>query len=333
MRIAYLPDGETVNAFYRSRGPMLALAARGHDTRELRPDDRRAWDEILGWCDVLHVHRVCDGGVVRLVQVAKERGALTVWDDDDDVTQVPRQSASHRVASGFAGTRRLAARDRLFGLVDLVTSPSRVLSESFRAAGASHVAVIENYVPHDDIPVHRRGSEIVIGWVAGSEHRLDLERIPVREALERLLSAHPQTRVTTIGLGLGLDSDRYRHVKLVPFPRLLSEVAAFDIGIAPLSPDWRINHARSNIKLKEYAVAGVPWLASPIGPYAEMGNREGGCLVADDDWYDVLETLVLRQRARHRLAKRAARWGRGQTLVANSARWESAFADAIALRT
>ena len=41
-----------------------------------------------------------------------------------------------------------------------------------------------------------------------------------------------------------------------------------------------MNRARSNIKLKEYAAAGACWLASPIGPYVGLGEKQGGRLVA-----------------------------------------------------
>jgi len=75
---------------------------------------------------------------------------------------------------------------------------------------------------------------------------------------------------------------------------------------------------------------GVPWLASPIGPYAEMGEREGGRLVPDDGWFEALDALVRGERGRRRLAKRAARWGREQLLSRNVGAWERALDAALA---
>lgn len=323
MRIAYLPDGKTVNALYRSIGPMMTLAERGHEVRELEVSDRGAWHDILRWCEVLHVHRVCDGGVVELARAAKAAGAAVVWDDDDDVTQVPRAIAAYRDVGGARGSRRRAARAKLFEEVDLVTTPSAHLAGVFREAGARRVEVIENYVIdryiRDRAP---RADGVTIGWVAAKEHRLDLDRLPIVSVLTELLAAHPEVRVTTIGLKLDIGDPRYRHVAPVPYDQLLREVSAFDIGIAPLSPDWAINHARSNVKLKEYAAMGVPWLASPIGPYVGMGAKQGGMLVGDGGWRGPIEELVVRPRSRGKLAKRAAKWGRAEGLSRNVGRWE-----------
>jgi glycosyltransferase involved in cell wall biosynthesis len=116
----------------------------------------------------------------------------------------------------------------------------------------------------------------------------------------------------------------------VPLPNLSRQLSAFDIGIAPLSHAVAINHTRSNIKLKEYAAVGVPWLASPIGPYTGLGEKQGGRLVPDDRWFDELDTLVRNDRARRKLAKRASRWGREQALSRNTAQWEQALSHAIA---
>jgi hypothetical protein len=325
VRIAYLPDGESPNAVYRSIGPMTMLQARGHEARRLDLRQIDTWDAALRWCDLLHIHRACDGGVVELARSAKAMGATVVWDDDDDVTRVSRDMLTYRGSGGINGARRLAARAKLFDALDLVTTTNPILADSFREGGAPQVEVIENYVVDDLIGSQPRGAGVRVGWVAGDEHRLDLERIPVTAALQRLLEEHPQLHVTAIGVDLGLRSKRYHHVRVVHIARLLEHVSTFDIGIAPLSSDLAINHSRSSIKLKEYAAVGVPWLASPIGPYAGLGEREGGRLVAEDRWYEELDALIRNDRARRKLAKRAGRWGRTQLLSRNVERWERAL--------
>jgi glycosyltransferase involved in cell wall biosynthesis len=331
VRIAFLADGTTPNAAYRSIGPMTALAERGHEVRQLGLDDRDQWHALLRWCELLHLHRVCDGGAVELARAAKAAGAAVVWDDDDDVTRSPRGTAGHRDAGGLKGVRRLRARSQLFEQVDLVTTPSELLAERFREGGAPEVRVIENYVI--DRMVRGGGTRedgvVRIGWVAAEEHRFDLDRVPFVDALARLLETHPHVRVTTVGVRLPLPDERYTHLPPVPFSHLLGHVAGFDVGLAPLSADWEINRARSNVKLKEYAAVGVPWLASPIGPYAGHGEREGGRLVADDGWHEALARLVERPRERRKLAKRAAKWGRGQMLSRNVGCWERELAHAL----
>jgi glycosyltransferase involved in cell wall biosynthesis len=96
------------------------------------------------------------------------------------------------------------------------------------------------------------------------------------------------------------------------------------IAIAPLA-NLPFNMTRSDIKLKEYAASGVPWLASPVGPYIGLGEREGGVLVPDDGWFDALDRLVCHQRDRRRLARRARSWAKDQMIEMAADRWERVF--------
>src|SRR6185436_11256086 len=108
------------------------------------------------------------------------------------------------------------------------------------------------------------------------------------------------------------------------YQQLAHYVGTFDIGIAPIA-DVPFNRAKSNVKVKEYAAMAVPWLASPIGPYDGLGEKQGGRLVPDDRWDEELDRLVRDERARRKLAKRGARWADGQRLRRNLGRWEDAL--------
>jgi glycosyltransferase involved in cell wall biosynthesis len=280
--------------------------------------------------DVLHLHRYAEEGAVGLAREAKAHGAAVVWDNDDDMGSVPKGTPGYRRQGGMMWERRLAGMRKIFQVADLVTAPSRALVERLREYGAQHAEVIENHVPDQFVQRSRPSREgVTIGWIAGLEHQLDVERVPVQAALQRLLDERPQVRVTSFGLGLGLRGERYRHVDVVPLMELARAASAFDVGIAPLS-DIAMNRARSNVKLKEYAAAGACWLASPIGPYDGLGEKQGGRLVADDDWHDALARLLDRPRERAKLTKRAGKWVAGETLSKNARTWEARFEEAIA---
>ena len=190
--------------------------------------------------------------------------------------------------------------------------------------------MIENHVPDQFVLRSRPPRDgVTIGWIAGLEHQMDAERIPIRAALQRLLDERPEARVVSFGLGLGLRGERYRHVDVVPLMELTRAAGVFDVGIAPLS-DIAMNQARSNIKLKEYAAAGACWLASPIGPYVGLGEKQGGRLVPDDGWFDALARLLDKPRERAKLTKRAGKWVAGETLSKAARTWEARFEEAIA---
>ncbi|MFL5816288.1 MAG: hypothetical protein ACJ76L_01675 [Conexibacter sp.] len=329
MRIVFLLDGWTVNAWYRLVAPLQALEAMGHQVRELTLEEHRLWDELLLWGELLLIHRSSRLETVRLARRAQQLGVPIVWDDDDDLTKVPKGSAAYRNAGGLRGQQLLRERAKLFELVDLVTTPSDQLGRSYLRGGAPDVCVMENYVIDEFLRVQPPRDGTWIGWVASEEHRFDLQHIPITAALARLLDAHQDVHVKTIGVRLPLRHPRYVHVPGIPPRELLGEISTFDVGIAPLSTKVAINHSRSNVKVKEYAAVGVPWLASPIGPYVGLGEDEGGRLVADDRWYEELDALVSNPRERQNLAERAARWGQGQLLSENIEDWEEEFLDLV----
>ncbi len=331
MRIAYVADPRSGNGFYRGIGPMTALEqVRGHDVRRLALEGGVPPLAGVRDVEVLHMHRYGEDAAVRLVREAKAHGAAVVWDNDDDMGSVPKGTPGYRKQGGMMWEKRLAGMRKIFGVADLVTAPSRVLAERLREYGAPHAEVVENHVPDQFVLRGRPPREgVTIGWIAGLEHQVDVERIAVREALQELVDARPEVRVVPFGLGLGLRSDRYRHVDVVPLMELTRAAGVFDVGIAPLS-DIAMNRARSNVKLKEYAAAGACWLASPLGPYVGHGEKQGGRLVPDDGWFDALARLVDKPRERAKLAKRAGKWVAGETLSKHARTWEARFEEAIA---
>lgn len=331
LRIAYVSSPEAPNGWYRGMGPMIALAQRGHEVRQVWWPGERFREDLVTGCDVLHIHRRHDDRLWRLVRSAKEAGMGVVWDNDDDMTSVPRNNAAYKAYGGARGARVVSEVRRIVRAADLVTTPSRRLADIYTASGAERVEVVENFVRDESIDVCSAGNgdRVVVGWIAGREHHVDVEQLPIRAVLERLLAEHRNVEVVSIGVGLGIRDPRYRHRPSIRFAELDRAVAVLDVGIAPLS-DIAMNRARSNVKLKEYAIAGVPWLASPIGPYVGLGEKQGGRLVADGEWHSALTQLVVDRADRRALAKRARQWGRQQTISANVAQWERLLLDTVA---
>jgi glycosyltransferase involved in cell wall biosynthesis len=329
MKIAYLANRDSANGFYRGVGPMTNLVHRGHEVRSLWGNESGPPVGAVRGVDALHIHRFYEQEALVLAREAKAHGAAVVWDDDDDLGALPKGSTAHRNHGGIRWERRLAGMRRMFELADLVTTPSAVLAGRLREHGAPRVEVVENFVPeHFRAATRRPRTGLTIGWVAAKEHRLEVEQLGIRDALARLLEARPEVRVMTVGVGLGLRSDRYVHVKGASLLELPERIAAFDIGIAPLV-DSRFNRGRSNVKLKEYAAAGAMWLASGVGPYVGMGEAQGGALVADGEWADALTLHVVDYKRRSALMGRARAWARHDSMQQAGVVWEKAFRGAI----
>jgi len=314
------------NAHYRAIEPMREMERRGHAVVWPVDEGGEAKAGRLAGCDVVHVYRRANEQTRRaLAELARVRTGIT-YDNDDDFTAVPKESPDYKKVGGVRGQRIFAMTVKTARLARAFTTTNELLAERYRRAGVERAEVIGNYLARDTARPNKRHDGIVIGWVGGVDHRADVARIGIADALRQLLAKHAEVRVEFIGVDIGLP-ERYRHDGFVPFPALPGRIGGFDIGIAPLA-DLPGNRVRSDIKLKEYAASGVPWLASPVGPYAALGEAQGGRLVPDEGWFDALDGLVSRPRQRRRLARKARAWAKRQTMAAVADRWERVFADA-----
>lgn len=324
MRVGLLTDLTAVNSAYRGL-PILWLSDRGHTVCQGMEGTRRRHEALFG-CDVVHIHRYHDTATRQLAKDLRAAGTAIVWDNDDELLDVPgkRKKDALRSQEARSGMRAMVQ------LAHVVTTPSAVLAAHYRELGAAHAEVVENYLPAYyklDGPVPER-TGVTIGWTAAEEHRYDLAHFGLREILMQLLETHADLRIAGVGLELGLPSDRYHGKGVVQYPELARHVAEFDVGIAPIA-DIPFNQARSNVKVKEYAAVGVPWLASATGPYLGLGPKQGGLLVPDDGWHAALDRLVRDARLRRKLSARGLKWASGQTVAANLGVWERALSIAV----
>jgi len=333
MKFGAVYTNEQINAFYRVYLPMMAMQQRGHEILELLQErGGRLPIEQLADCDLVHIHRLQfaeddDDSIARL----REAGVAVGFDDDDSRAAAPPE-LERFVPEGLLPRaqrdyERMLARA---SQIDLLTTPSEEIADNFEDAGASNIEVIDNYLPGAFNRVDAEGHDgFVVGWHAASEHALDVEALGLRRILGGLLEQHADLRVVTLGIDLELEHERYECERPVRIHDLTQRLADFDLGIAPLA-DTPFNRGRSNVKVREYAAAGVPWLASPVGSYAHLGPDEGGRLVEDDVWAAALDELIGSRRERGKLAKRAKAWAKRETIWNMAGVWEQAFLDTVA---
>ncbi|HZV73464.1 MAG TPA: hypothetical protein VFF79_07095 [Conexibacter sp.] len=330
MRIASLAPEQTLETIYRSLVPMQALAHRGHSVHVEERNEIRDPAALLDF-DAVHVTRICHPLMVRLSQRLQQRGVAIVWDNDDPRVALLREAARAPGQDGMAAQRFFTSMRSMARAADAVTTPSEALARLHATDSRREVQILPNQLP----PTFRRPERVMphsgvhIGWHAMPNHVSSFDALGMRETLEHLLARHAHLSITAIGLDLELKSRRYTHMVGVPYGALPQQIAHFDIGLAPIA-DTAVNDARSDVKLKEYAAAGVPWLASPIGPYAGFGEQQGGRLVADGDWFAAIESLMNDADARRVLSQRGMRWAGGETIEAHVDVWERMFEDAIA---
>jgi glycosyltransferase involved in cell wall biosynthesis len=305
---------------------MRALERRGHTVVWQQPLGQDLSLQQLLTCDLVHCFRRTDQYAV--LRTLSARGVAVSFDNDDDFSSAEVGERGSRLDLKTDKRYKAEFKNiiRSARLADITTTTTETLAARYRAAGVPHVAVIENHLEHGMLGFGRKPKHdgVVVGWIAGREHSVDLNQVPILSALEALLAKHPDLRVLSVGLRLPLHSDRYEYLKEVKYRDILKPLARVDIGIAPLA-DTAFNRARSNVKLKEYSSAATPWLASPVGPYLGLGEGQGGQLVPDDDWHAALDELIRDGRRRKRLSKRALKWAKQQAIDRNVEAWESAL--------
>jgi glycosyltransferase involved in cell wall biosynthesis len=324
---------QTANGHYRAIVPLQELARRGHKVHW--PGDPSfhalqnggappAWDAFL-------VQQMHDEEALDVIARARAAGIAIVWDTDDDISAVRRGSeAWHRLGGRRMIRRHFKQTIAAARSAHLVTTTNEHLAQVYREHGVERVVAVENYLAPRDIGHRRRRHQgVVIGITAAGEHEPDLRKLRFTEMLDTLLERRDGVRVVAVGADLRLrNRHRYTYVRPVEIAELIPTESEFDVALAPLR-DTAFNRARSNVKLKEYAAAGAMWLASPVGPFAEMGEEQGGLLVEDGDWLTTLEALLEDDERRRGLAERARAWAEGQTIRAGAARWQAAFRDAV----
>jgi len=330
MRIASLVPENTIESIYRSIVPMQALAHRGHsvhiEERNVVQNPAALYDY-----DAVHIMRLPHPIYVRLSKDLQRRGIAVVWDNDDQRIAVLREATRLPGQEGMAAQHFFTAMRAISKSANVVTTPSEGLARLHAEDSGREVRIVPNYLP----PTFRRPQRVMphegfhIGWMAMPHHATSFEALGIRETLQHLLARHAHLTISGVGLDLELDSHRYTHARGAPYGALPPALAEFDIAIAPLA-ETAINHARSDVKLKEYASAGAAWLASPIGPYAGFGEQQGGRLVPDDGWAAAIDELMNDVDKRRVLGQRGIRWAAGETIETHVDVWEGIFEDAIA---
>lgn len=326
VRIAAMSE-VVLASHYRLFLPLGAMQKRGHEIVMPSMDTGLLSREEALSSDVILVFRCHDPASRKLLREARDRGVGIVWDVDDDIRNGPLSKQARgdlRIRKQIYLTTLKAAR-----LAHVVTTSTEALRTVYESGGIEHVEVLENCLfPESKRREPSRHAGLVIGWVAGHDHASDARALQIPSTLARIQREHPNVHVECIGIDLAL-ADRYTHTPFVQFHDLPARMAGWDIGLAPIA-DTAFNASRSNIKVKEYAATGIPWLASSRGSHAGLGPAHGGRLVDDDGWHEAIDALVRDPHIRLALGQTGRKWARGQTINAVADRYEAVFAKAAA---
>jgi hypothetical protein len=295
---------------WRCAAPARALNRSGRHHAELVSLNDFVYNTAAAACqaaDVIVVQRNLFGPVLTAILHWKARDKVIVADFDDAYHLLPSSSPSYplwaqgiaRRSDGFTETITpppLAQFRSGLRLVDGATTPSRQLAADWQPI--TEVRHLPNYI---DLPLYESAQRqphagVWIGWGGSLGHRQSFTESGLLPALKRVCRARPQVRVMFHGNDrrlfdeLPLPATQKQLNPWKPYRAWPQQVAQFDIGLAPLHGAY--DQRRSWIKVLEYLVLGVPWLASAGPAYADLAPY--GRLVSNSAraWEQALFDLI-----------------------------------------
>jgi glycosyltransferase involved in cell wall biosynthesis len=187
--------------------------------------------------------------------------------------------------------------DDLIRWASLVTCGNRSIAEYVASMGTQARFIPTVVDTNIFAPVERDPNAVpVLGWIGTHSTFPYLESIfPV---LSSLAKEH-EFRLKIVGAGRDVVSVAGVQVENLPW-NLAREVADFqsiDVGLYPIdaslySGKWA--QGKSGFKAVQYMAVGVPYVATPVGGSAEIGEagRTHFFASTEDEWYRSLKTLL-----------------------------------------
>lgn len=316
MRIAYVYAGDLEsanNSEWRCAAPARAINRSSRHTAELvslvdfSQNTPRA-QAVCGPADVIVVQRDLFGPVLSAIQHWKARDKVMIADFEGAFNLLP---PTHDLqpfwSKGLDRRPGAAAPEKVdpppltqfkwgLRLVHAATVPSKRLADDWQPYVEVHYLPnfldLEKY--QDITPEPHAG--IVIGWGGDAAHFHSFAGSGVLAALQRVCRARPQVRVSICGndrqlfdqLPLPPEQKIYRPwTSYHDWVRILS---GFDIGLAPLHGEYDLRS--SWIRVLEYMVMKIPWVASEGPPFQDL--RAFGWLIQNTHtaWERVLLDMV-----------------------------------------
>lgn len=289
-----------------------------------------------GWSERLYTdrlpatligQRICLPGPTDMWQKLARRShrPRLVYEIDDNLWDVDyRSQKAHEFFNEPDVAKNLNAN---IACADAVTVTTEALAEIVRPLNPN-VHVIPNYLP-EWLLAHerpRRHGRVVIGWGGSSTHRMDWQECG--QQVRRYLDRAP-VEVEFHGMGADYASEfrlPRERVRMTAWSESVPDywrAIDYDVMLAPLKPHL-FNRSKSNLRVLEAAMLGIPVVASDYGPYADfVQHGVTGLLVrADHEWARHLRALVEDEAMREEMGANARRLAADWTIEQHADDWK-----------
>lgn len=277
------------------------------------------------------------------IQYWQGLGKPVALDLDDAYHILPWSNPAHEYWHVRQGGEALAWLERALWVADALIAPNPLLLQDW--AHVCRGVLVPNFARAEwwtTIPSRAEAKEqlglstrIVIGWGGSVSHYDAWWGSGIREAAAAIAFRHPEVIWLIVGNdprivdALEVPASQKMGLRGVPPEDWPKVVAAFDIGVAPLFGPY--DQRRSWIKGIEYALGGVPWVATDGVPYRLLGEGEGYLIQnSPSQWVGALEEILSRlSEEQERAASRIAQARRRFLVESNIDRVKEAYEQII----
>ena len=344
-RVVVYPSDLGGCGHYRCIWPGRALQAEGVDVDVVVPNEpqerqlRAQWrerhdgvteiiDVIPPDADVVVMQRPIDRHRVEAIGHLQRHGRRVVVEIDDDFDAIhPRNIAWPKLQPHISADRNRNWLHRACELADMVVVSTPALAARYGRHG--RVRVVRNRIPARYLTVEgeqRTDGQLYVGWSGSIETHPDDLQVMGGGLAQALRSTGAQLAIVGTGRGVrkitGID-----HQPLAcgwrPLPEYPEALAQFDVGIVPLN-DTPFNRAKSWLKGLEMAAVGVPFVASPLPEYVELGAAHE-LLTSPAEWKRGIRRLLLDEQLRADVAGRGRELAARHTVQEHAHEWWEAW--------
>lgn len=256
----------------------------GEDLGKLATTADDLWQRVFEKYDAVVVKQVDNEMAAgRMLFFARQFNKPLLLDLDDNYIEVRPDQPAYKVY--YPGSQKRSIFHAVLSLVDGVIVSTQPLADFYKKRLKSiynldtPIFVAPNCVDPDDWGKVKKTRKKVIGYAGSITHNGDLAVI--MPSLAKLMKENKDWHLEMLGstriedvetVFKDFDEETFKRVNIKGgthswkgYPELLCS-QGWDVGLAPLIDD-EFNRGKSHIKWMEYALSGIPTIASRVYPY------------------------------------------------------------------
>jgi glycosyltransferase involved in cell wall biosynthesis len=243
----------------------------------------------------------------------KEAGARIVFDCDDLLSAIYPSNPAYKAFQKIKG--EVTDIMNVFYVLTVSTQP---LADAYKHVNNNIIVLPNQILPtYAKLRTRNVSNKVRIGWAGSNTHQDDfseaedgivkvgMKRDDVKFVFFGYMAPRIKQAFSDDKGSLLSDKVEYHHQVPIDKYHMKLGLLSLDIGLAPLS-DNKFNASKSNLKVLEYGVMGIPTIASKVYPYEHTieQNHDGILIKKRRHWEARLNELIDDTKARKLMGQR-----------------------------